>query len=505
MYRKDNPHQMKFEDFYLPFGGKLRSDNRWVILSQQIPWQQIEQEYASNFEGSDTGTVAKPARLALGALIIKERLGLTDRETVMQIQENPYLQYFLGFPEYTDEPPFDHSLMVHFRKRFDKESLAKINEAIVLKATSSQEKQKAQETSSNDDQSAPPQGKLLMDATCTPADITYPTDLKLLNEAREKTEEIIDTMHAPFIGKRKKPRTYRQRARQDFLAVAKQKKPLLRKIRQAIRKQLGYVGRNLKTIDQMASEGLLKLLSKRLYRLLLVSHEIYRQQFWMYHHKCHSISDRIVSLYQPHVRPIVRGKAKSPVEFGAKISVSLVDGMSFVDTLSWDAFNESGDLIMQIKAYRQRFGCYPKSVHADKIYRTRNNRRFCKDHGIRLSGPPLGRPKQVTETNKKALAQMRRQQRQDERDRNAIEGKFGQGKRRFSLSRIMAKLAETSEAVIMVSFIVMNLERILSEVLLFAWKMCLSLWVGLWTIPWLSNNRRPAGLAFCKIPAAVAY
>ncbi len=488
MYRKDNPHQMKFEDFYLPFGGKLRSDNRWVILSQQIPWQQIEQEYACHFEGSDTGTVAKPARLALGALIIKERLGLTDRETVMQIQENPYLQYFLGFPEYTDEPPFDHSLMVHFRKRFDKESLAKINEAIVLKATSSQEKQKAQETSSNDDQSPPPQGKLLMDATCTPADITYPTDLKLLNEAREKTEEIIDAMHAPFIGKRKKPRTYRQRARQDFLAVAKQKKPLFRKIRQAIRKQLGYVGRNLKTIDQMASEGLLKLLGRRLYRLLLVSQEVYRQQFWMYHHKCHSISDRIVSLYQPHVRPIVRGKAKSPVEFGAKISVSLVDGMSFVDTLSWDAFNESGDLIMQIKAYRQRFGCYPKSVHADKIYRTRNNRRFCQEHGIRLSGPPLGRPKQVTETNKKALAQMRRQQRQDERDRNAIEGKFGQGKRRFSLSRIMAKLAETSEAVIMVSFIVMNLERILSEVLLFAWKMCLSLWVGLWTIPWLSNN-----------------
>jgi transposase, IS5 family len=504
MYRKDNPHQMKFEDFYLPFGGKLRSDNRWVILSQQIPWQQIEVEYASNFDDSVTGTIAKPARLALGALIIKERLSLTDRETVLQIQENPYLQYFLGFPEYSDEPPFDPSLMVHFRKRFDKENLAKINDAIVVKATSSHETKKATATSSNDDQSPPNQGKLIMDATCTPADITYPTDLKLLNEAREKTEEIIDVMHTPFVGERKKPRTYRQKARQDYLAVTKQKKPPVRKIRKAIRKQLGYVGRNLKTIDKMASKGLLKLLSRRLYRLLLVSQEVYRQQYWMYHSKCHSISDRIVSLYQPHVRPIVRGKAKNPVEFGAKISVSLVDGMSFVDTLSWDAFNESGDLVMQIKAYRQRFGCYPKSVHVDKIYRTRDNRRFCKEHGIRLSGPPLGRPKQVTESNKKSLAQIRRQQRQDERDRNAIEGKFGQGKRRFTLNRIMAKLAETSEAVIMVSFIVMNLERILSDILLFVWNMCLSLWSAPWTMTWLSNNRRPEGLSPCNIRAAPA-
>ncbi len=321
MYRQDDPHQMKFEDFYLPFGGKLRSDNRWVILSQQIPWEEIEPPYAANFAGRDAGNLAKSARVALGALIIKERLGLTDRETVLQIQENPYLQYFLGFPEYSDEPPFDHSLMVHFRKRFDKASLAKINEAIVLKAQAPPEREEAPDASCDEDQPPAPKGKLLMDATCTPADITYPTDVKLLNEAREKTEEIIDALHEPLVGQRRKPRTYRQRARRDYLALAKQKKPGYRKIRKAIRQQLGYLRRNLKTIENMASEGLLKHLNKRLYRLVLVTHELHRQQSWMYHHRSHSIADRIVSLYQPHVRPIVRGKAKSPVEFGAKISV----------------------------------------------------------------------------------------------------------------------------------------------------------------------------------------
>jgi len=155
----------------------------------------------------------------------------------------------------------------------------------------------------------------------------------------------------------------------------------------------------------------------------------------------------------------------NPVEFGAKVSISLVDGFSFIDVLSWDPYNESGDLQGQIESYRARYGFYPESVHADKIYRTRDNRRYCKKHGIRLSGPPLGRPRQAVESNKEEVRALKRQQRRDEIDRIAVEGKFGQGKRRFTLNRIMAKLAETSEAVIMVSFIVMNLEKILSGIL----------------------------------------
>jgi len=100
----------------------------------------------------------------------------------------------------------------------------------------------------------------------------------LLSEAREKTEEIIDRMHEPLVGLKKKSRTYRQKARKDYLAVAKQKRPSFENIRKAIRKQLGYLKRNLHNIDIMASEGLLKRLSKRLYRLVLVIKELYQQQ-----------------------------------------------------------------------------------------------------------------------------------------------------------------------------------------------------------------------------------
>lgn len=184
----------------------------------------------------------------------------------------------------------------------------------------------------------------------------------------------------------------------------------------------------------------------------------------MYTHRCHRIADRLVSLSQPHVRPIVRGKAGCPVEFGAKISVSLVEGVSFVDRIRWDAYNESLDLVGQIEAYRRRFGHYPASVHVDQIYRTRANRQFCHSKGIRLSGPPLGRPRKISEATAEQVKQEKQQSREDATARMAIEGKFGQGKRRFGLGRLMAKLAITSEAMIQISFLVMNLEHLLIRV-----------------------------------------
>jgi IS5 family transposase len=373
-------------------------------------------------------------------------------------------------------------MMTHFRKRFNKEILSDINEKIVEPAM--QDTGNNENDSSDKDDNEPPsnEGKLIADATCTPADISYPTDLSLLNEAREKSEEIIDAMHEPLAGIRRKPRTYRRKARKGYLAVAKQKKPGLKKIRKAIGQQLRYLKRNLGHIDRMAEEGLLIYLSKRLYRLVLVIKELYRQQVLMYKNHTHSIDDRIVSIYQPHVRPIVRGKVKSPVEFGAKVSISLVRGFSFVERIDWDAYNESCDLIEQIDRYKKRFGFYPESVHVDKIYRTRKNRQFCKEHGIRISGPPLGKPIKEAEQ----LKAQRKLQYQDELDRIAVEGKFGQGKRRFSLARVMTKLAQTSEVSIVLSFIVMNLEKILNGILSFV----LIVWYC------LSGRLRGAGLNY---------
>ncbi len=192
--------------------------------------------------------------------------------------------------------------------------------------------------------------------------------------------------------------------------------------------------------------------------MLLVITEVYRQQLWMHENESNRIDDRIVSITQPHIRPIVRGKAGKPVEFGAKVSVSCFDNYVFLDHLSWDNFNESGDLQTQVEAYKNYTGYYPASVHVDKIYRTRANRAWCKERGIRISGSPKGRkPKNISKQAKKQAVD-------DERFRNLIEGKFGQAKRRYSLNCIMSKLPSTSETSIAIIFLVMNLSRLLRQV-----------------------------------------
>ncbi len=138
MYRKADQSELTPENFELPVSLKLSSENRWVIMAELIPWSDFEGEYAQNF--SETmGAIAKPFRMALGALIIKEKLGTSDRETVEQIQENPYLQYFLGLPAYSNEEPFDPSMMVHFRERIDKDLVNKINQKMVKSLREKQE------------------------------------------------------------------------------------------------------------------------------------------------------------------------------------------------------------------------------------------------------------------------------------------------------------------------------------------------------------------------------
>ena len=494
MYRH-NEKQLQFEKFKLPFGGKLRSDNRWVKLAKQIPWKDIEELYALSLSGTGQGAPALSVRIALGAMIIKEKLKMSDEETVEQIRENPYLQYFLGLKQYEDKAVFHPTMFVHFRKRLPEDIILCINDLIAEKAISEIQKKTKKKSDKDDDtpgSGTKNKGKLLVDATCVPEDINYPTDLKLLNNAREKSEEIIDTLHKAMPKGIKKPRTYRRKAKQDFLRVSKSRKLRHKTLRKAIGKQLGYLRRNLNHIEKQCRTVSLSELSKRQYKNLLVINEVYGQQQRMYDHKSRRIDDRIVSINKPHVRPIKRGKAGADVEFGAKVSASVVDGFVFVDRMSWDNFNESTDLIDQIESYKNKFGHFPESVHADKIYRNRENLRYCKKHKIRLSGPRLGRPPKQTEENKDKIKALKEIARQDEIDRIAIEGKFGQGKRRYSLGRIMTKLNYTSKTAIVMSFLVMNLERWLKAIFLSLFRLLYGLYGHGFKVSICIRNRKNA-------------
>jgi hypothetical protein len=272
-----------------------------------------------------------------------------------------------------------------------------------------------------------------------------------LNGAREHTERLIDQLWESGAGKRK-PRTYRENARKEYLRIAKMKRRPQNKLRAAIRSQLGYLRRNIKTIKALLrpySGGPLPF-DKHDLKLFWVIQELYRQQRIMHETDTHSIPDRIVNLRQPHVRPIVRGKVGRDTEFGSKMSCSLVGDYVYLDHLNWNAFNESRDLLDQVERYHDRFGFYPESVLVDHIYGTRENRCRLKKLGIRFCGKQLGRPPKLTRAQKRALQK-------ELASRNRIEGKFGEGKRKYQLDCVKAKTQVTSESWIASVLFVMNL------------------------------------------------
>ncbi len=481
-----SPRQLTFTEFESPFNRHLPKDNRWVQLASSIPWDEIVGVYERQLNNSITGASNINPRVVIGALMVKHLLNISDRDTIIAIQENIYIQHFLGFDTMIFEAPFNASLFVEIRKRMGLENIEKINDLIythsvhqIKKASDSYNdndddnpdglKESLEESGSmtagvmrNDGQNVcTHSGKLLIDATACPQNITYPTDLKLLNASREKTEEIIDKLYNPALQGFKKPRTYREEARQRYLLISKKKVRRRKELRKVIGQQLRYVRRNLGNIDKLLKSYDLSPLNRRDAEYLETIRMIYVQQMEMYIGRTHRVTDRIVSLHQPYVRPIVRGKEQANVEFGSKINVSLVNGYSFIDRLSWDAYNEGSYLMESIEKYKRRHGYYPSCVAADRIYCTRKNRRSLKALGIELIGRQLGRP---PKTGKVKL---------DPGERNPIEGKFGQAKTRYGLGLIKARLQGTSESWVSMIILVMNLVRIGSESLLLFFVMFL--------------------------------
>lgn len=348
---------------------------------------------------------------------------------MQSIQESHYLQYFIGYEVYKDERPFDASLMVHFRKRLGPRILAEVNELVLQKTRSQAEVQKPKDPSSGG-KVPDNKGQLIVDATCAPQDVRFPNDVGLLNEAREKTDRMIDTLIAASPAGTKRPRTYRKRARIEFLGFIRRRRNTEKTVRRTLKTQLQYVNRNLMYVKELVGSVGAAALGRKQYRDLLVLSKVYREQEEVYRTRNRSMPGRIVSISQPHVRAIARGKARAAFEFGAKVSLSVVGGYCRVDRLSWDPYNESTDMKSQIEDYRKRYGLYPESVHADKIYRTRENLQYCKERNIRITGPKLGRPYKETEENKQRLRELRKRERADEGIRSTVEGKFGVAKRK---------------------------------------------------------------------------
>jgi transposase, IS5 family len=490
MFRYKSDRQLSIEEFKTSIGAHFQGNNRWVKLAELLPWDALAEIYGRSFSDK-LGAPSIDARVVIGALIIKHKLKLDDRGTIEMIQENPYMQYFLGLSEFRSEAVFDASLFVTIRKRLGAEAFDEMSGELVKKAGSmekegrekqgpkgpptgqgpaaspSEEPSVREAQSGSGSEALTRKGTLKVDATVCDQYVKYPTDLDLTAQARKESERLIDLL-CKMLNIKVKPRTYRRKARYQYLLAAKNKKLSRRKRRTAIGQQLRYLRRNLCHLDRLLDrfDGVPFL--GRDYKIFLVIQHVHAQQEQMWRDNARRCDDRIVSIYQPHVRPIVRGKAGKNVEFGSKITASLVDGFARIDLLSWDAFNESRFLIPQIEAYEAEYGFWPEKVVVDNIYGTRENRQWCKEMDIPLQVKPLGRPpaqEPSPKCNKK----------KDLVHRNDMEGKFGEGKNGFNLNKIRAKLLKTSESWIAGVFFVMNVNEIVRRATALAWMAMVSL------------------------------
>ena len=482
--------QLTIDEFRSSLEG-LSKSNRWVKLGDHLPWAKIEKLYNSKLHNKDRGAGNKPARMIIGAVIIKHKLSLSDEETIQMIQENPYMQYFVGLCEFTDKPIFDPSLFVTIRKRIGAEDFNAMSVSLLEKKLMQMEESenrnqkdgmgedprddrpdgngesKAAAGKENlgaaftDEQGRLHKGVLKIDATCSDAEVRYPTDVELIHDGNKTINRYIDKICETFGLQR--PASHYRETRYEYLHLIKKKARRGNGIKAAMRMMLHCLHSDIQSFMSLIAPSseyydALYLYEKRTVTAII---KMYHQQVMMMTNNVHQCAERIISIFQPHLRPIVRGKAKANVEFGAKTGTSIYEGYTFIDHLSWNAYNEEADAKLQIELFKGRFGYLPGTILADKIYMNKANRQIFKDLGIQSYCKPLGRPPKVPRSSE-YLARMS----QAVGDRNEIEATFGTGKRVYRANNIRAKLPDTAASWIGSCYFVKNLMKFLRELCL---------------------------------------
>jgi hypothetical protein len=399
----------------------------------------LEEEYMRRF--ADRGRPAKDARLVVGLILLKHIQCMSDREVVAELRENPYQQWFCGLEQFETGSAIEASTLSVARERMGPKYFERL-EKLCLEVLKQQ---------------GVILGKgLLVDATVVEEGIKYPNDVGLLERVRQGLVKGLKGVGAT-LGKRY--RTYARKAKTVAVGFSKMKRKSKKAIHKAKKQMLQFVRRNLRQLEEGVKEirrrGL--MLPPWILPFWKVALAIYAQQEEMYRRKERRVDKRIVSLHKPYVRPMVRGKGGKEVEFGPKVSLALVDGMAFVDKISYENYGEGEHLREHVEGYVERFGMKPPWVVGDRSFGTRDNRKWVKEEEIRDAFHLLGRKARSERTRDRWV-------KQKQRERNQIEGAFGTAKTRYGLRRILYHGPQGGEIWIRMGFLSMNLMQALKRI-----------------------------------------
>ncbi len=438
MYKKKARNQEYLFKELMPFGGRLDQENRWLKIREIIPWKELEEKYCEHF--SKVGRPGKDGQMIIGLWLLKHMTDRSDEEVRMELQENVYWQAFCGLEQFEVRPLLNSSSLTRLRKRLGVKFIKEMEEltyAILV------------------DKKIIKGKGIMVDGTVFPEKVKYPNDVGLLNDAREW---IVKQIKKISKGSGKKIRTYCRSARKVYLNFVKRKQKTKRMIKKAKREMLQYVRRNMRQIKKLSNESKVTM-DEKFKEKIALAETILEQQYEMYVKKTQSVKDRVVSFYRGYVRPIKRGKNGKPVEFGPKGALSFVDGFLFLDSLSHDNFSEGQNDIVenQLENYEGRFKKKPPSFTADKLYGSLANRKLLKDKEIRGAFKALGRKGK----DRSAYDQWFKKK---QRQRNQIEGAFGNGKKHYGLEEILYHGVEGAEMWVRSCILGMNLKTALAKI-----------------------------------------
>jgi IS5 family transposase len=302
MIRYTSYQQLSIEEFKSPFEKEMDANNRWVILSNSLPWDELANIYHKAMSPVK-GAPAKDSRIVIGALIVKHKLGISGEETIQLIRENPYIQYFLGIKEFTNNPVFDSALFSSVLKRLGIDNFNSMQKEILEKAFNIRLKNKKNESDHISN---------------------YSANLKLLSEARIMSEEIIDALCFE-VNHSSKPRTYSLRAFNEYAKATDGTKYTKKENKKAIGRQISFLKRNIKSIYKLLDiynelinkdkitlfKGFIALpINNSELKHFWVIQQVLEQQQKMYKMNKSICPDRIIDIDQPHLRPVLNTKAR---------------------------------------------------------------------------------------------------------------------------------------------------------------------------------------------------